>query len=105
MFICSKDFLTEGKMLDLSKFKVEQSKPGNDFRQDLKSYFLAPLTYGLIGFIVVLTTIITVRLFFLTAANEFHFAMNSNEMIFSLLTGAFFFGVSLKNKIKEYSIK
>jgi len=83
---------------DLSQFKVEQEKIKNNFADKFKSYFLSPLVHGIVGFTFVLITTAIVKLFFLKAANEFHFIMNSYEMIFSLLAGILFFIIKLKKQ-------
>jgi len=81
---------------DLSQYKVKQEKIKNNFEDEFKSYFLSSLVYGILGFAFVLITTAIVKLFFLKAANEFHFIMNSYEMIFSLLAGILFFIIKLK---------
>ncbi|GBD92008.1 hypothetical protein BMS3Abin04_02741 [bacterium BMS3Abin04] len=92
-------------MNNLQKFKRIEKQLDNSFSANFKNLFLSPIFHGLLAAIVFLSTALVIRMFFIKSSTISGFFINPNELILSLLAGATIFSISLRNKIKDYSIR
>lgn len=92
-------------MNNLMKFKRIEKQLDNSFSTNFKNLFLSPIFYGLLASIIFLSTVLTIRIFFIKSSTISGFFINPNELILSLLAGATIFITSLRNKIKDYNIR
>ncbi len=92
-------------MDNLQKFKRVEQKVEFSLSANFKNLFLSPIIHGILAFILFLSTSLVVKLLFVKSISILHLSFNPNELVLGVLAGGIFFSISLKNKIRDFSIR